>query len=113
MVKKVFLLIMLLQVFVFSLYAEDYNALSKLGRGLSNISLGWIEVPRQMIKVKQERGDGAGDVSGIFWGPLKGFTFFIGRTILGAYEVATFLVPSYKPLVKPEYIFSEEKEEEE
>ena len=95
----------------FPLYAQDYNPLSKLSRGASNFVLGWVEIPRQIILVKQERGDGAGDIAGLFWGPVKGVACFFGRTVVGAYEVATFLIPTYKPLVEQEYIFTEEEEE--
>ncbi len=111
MVRKLFSLIIVLQMLSFSVYAQENNALSKLSRGISNFALGWVEIPRQMVKVKEEHGDVAGDVAGVFWGPVKGFAYFIGRTVVGAYEMATFLVPTYKPLVKPEYIFSEEEEE--
>ena len=111
MAKKIFLLILAVQMIALPLYAQDYNPLSKLSRGASNFALGWVEIPRQVIKVKQERGDGAGDIAGLFWGPVKGVAFFLGRTVVGVYEVVTFLIPTYKPLVEPEYIFSEEEEE--
>jgi putative exosortase-associated protein (TIGR04073 family) len=49
-----------------------------------------------------------GDIAGVFWGPLKGFAFFVGRTAVGIYEVTTFLIPPYKPVVNPEFILSED-----
>jgi len=106
-----FILSMVFVLFSFSVFAQDYNALSKLSRGLANITLGAFEVPRQMMKVNQEKGPISGDIAGIFWGPVKGLCFFVGRTIVGAYEVATFLAPSYKPVVEPEFIFATEEEE--
>jgi putative exosortase-associated protein (TIGR04073 family) len=107
MLKKVFLLVLIAQLFALSLYAEDYNPLRKVARGAANATLGWVEIPRQTIKVNQKKGD----IAGVFWGPLKGFVCFIGRTAVGIYEMVTFLVPPYKPVVEPEFIFSEDEEE--
>ncbi|MDD3296384.1 MAG: exosortase system-associated protein, TIGR04073 family [Candidatus Omnitrophica bacterium] len=104
MVKKICFLLLAMQLCCLSLPAQDYNALRKLGRGASNISLGWMEVFLQMGKVDKE----AGPVAGFFWGLTKGIACAMGRTIYGAYDIVTFPVPSYKPLVEPEFIFSEE-----
>ena len=71
------------------------------------MALGWVEVPKQMMGVKKEHGGGAGDVAGVFWGLTKGFAHFIGRTVVGVYETATFFIPSFDPVIEPEYIFSE------
>lgn len=108
MVRKIISLFFIFNFILLPLFAQDYNPLSKLTRGFSNFTLGWVEIPRQMVAVKQEHGDGAGDIAGVFWGPVKGFSFFVGRTLVGAYEIATFLIPTYKPIVQPEYILSEE-----
>jgi putative exosortase-associated protein (TIGR04073 family) len=83
---------------------SDQNPLRKIARGTVNATLGWTEIPRQMIKVNKE----SGDIAGAFWGPLKGFAFFIGRTAVGVYEVTTFLLPPYKPVVNPEFILSDD-----
>ncbi|MDD4955577.1 MAG: exosortase system-associated protein, TIGR04073 family [Candidatus Omnitrophica bacterium] len=83
---------------------SDQNPLRKVARGAVNTTLGWVEIPRQMIKENKDKGD----IAGVFWGPLKGFAFFVGRTAVGLYEVTTFLIPPYKPVVKPEFILSDE-----
>jgi len=83
---------------------SDQNPLRKIARGTVNVTLGWTEIPRQMIKVNKANGD----IAGIFWGPLKGFAYFLGRTAVGVYEVTTFLLPPYKPVVNPEFILSED-----
>jgi len=107
--KRVFVFLILVQLFIPRLCAQDdYNALSKLARGGINTVFSFLEIPRQMIKVNQDHGD----IAGIVWGPLKGLACFVGRTAVGVYESATFLIPSYKPLIEPEFIFSEEEEEE-
>jgi putative exosortase-associated protein (TIGR04073 family) len=83
---------------------SDQNPLRKVARGAVNTTLGWVEIPRQMIKENKAKGD----IAGVFWGPLKGFAFFVGRTAVGLYEVTTFLIPPYKPVVTPEFILSDE-----
>lgn len=87
---------------------SDQNPLRKVARGAVNTTLGWVEIPRQMIKENKSKGD----IAGVFWGPLKGFAFFVGRTAVGLYEVTTFLIPPYKPVVNPEFILSEENDDE-
>ncbi len=104
MVKRICLLIIILQLLTLPLYAQDYNALKKIARGAVNTTLGWVEIPLQMVEVAKEEGE----VAGFFWGPLKGLAYAVGRTFIGVYEVATFLLPSYEPLVEPEFIFSRE-----
>ncbi|UCG35405.1 MAG: exosortase system-associated protein, TIGR04073 family [Candidatus Omnitrophota bacterium] len=102
MLKKILLLSLILQLIIapVSLFATDHNALRKAARGLVNVSGCWMEIPRQMIKVKEAEGD----LAGISWGMAKGFTFLIGRALVGVYEIATFIIPKYKPLVEPEFI---------
>jgi len=113
MAKKICFLLIICQLCFLPLYARDYNPLSKFARGMVNVGFGWLEIPRQMVKVKAAEGDEiSGEFAGIFWGPLKGLCYFIGRSAIGAYELATFPIPTYKPLVRPEYIFDDEYEEE-
>jgi len=107
-----FSLVLILQVLVSPVYAENYNALRKFGRGVTNVVLSCAEVPRQMIKVKEEVGPSGGDAAGLFYGTLRGVSYWVGRTCIGIYELATFIVPSYKPVVEPEFIFSDQEEEQ-
>ncbi len=118
MLKKTLLVLIMLQLFFLPLYAQEeqsskakYGPLRKLSRGTINIAFGWLEIPRQMIRVKQEVGDTTGDVVGFTWGPLKGIACFVGRTAIGALELVTFAVPEYDPIIEPEFIFSEEQKE--
>jgi len=88
-------------------FSIDQSPLRKIARGAVNVSLGWVEIPRQMIKINEANGD----ISGAFWGPLKGFAYFIGRTAVGIYEITTFLLPPYKTVVDPEFILSDEDDD--
>lgn len=113
MAKRICFLLVIFQLCFLPVYARDYNPLSKLARGIVNAGFGWLEIPRQMVKVRDaERNEISGEFAGIFWGPLKGVSYFLGRFAIGVYEIATFPIPTYKPLVKPEYIFYDEYEEE-
>ncbi|MCM8786536.1 MAG: exosortase system-associated protein, TIGR04073 family [Candidatus Omnitrophica bacterium] len=85
----------------------EYNPLRKISRGIANTALCWVEIPRQAVKVTKEKGE----ATGIFWGPLKGLTYTARRFFVGVYEVVTFLAPPYKPIIDPEFVFSEEEED--
>lgn len=87
---------------------SDLSPLRKIARGTANTALGWLEIPRQTIKVNKKEGD----IAGVFWGPVKGFAYFVRRTAVGIYEVTTFLLPPYKAAVEPEFIFSDEDDED-
>ncbi|MGD0016916.1 MAG: exosortase system-associated protein, TIGR04073 family [Verrucomicrobiia bacterium] len=77
------------------------NALRKLGRGFANVLFGVIEVPNQITKADSDLGGAA-----IPYGVGKGFVRWIGRELVGVYEIATFAIPfpgGYKPVMKPEF----------
>lgn len=87
-------------------YAGD--PIAKLGRGLANTTTGLLEVPKE-IKRQIEK---SGDVAAFFVGPLKGLAKGIGRTLVGVYDIVTFLVPiprNYEPVIEPEYVFEGHK----
>lgn len=67
------------------------GAVGKLGRGLSNTALGWIELFRQPM-INENKWEGVG----------KGFVHTLGRTASGILEVVTFLIPQAEiPLPDP------------
>ena len=81
---------------------SGHNALRKLGRGVSNVLFGIVEMPNQYTKAVSEHGG----ASGITYGVPKGFARWFGRELVGAYEVVTFPIPfprGYKPVMKPEF----------
>lgn len=83
-------------------YAEEKNAFTKLGRGIVNISTGWIELPKNIESTSREENP----FVGLTWGSIKGSGMTAVRTSAGAVETATFIFPSYaKPLLEPEYAF--------
>ncbi len=108
--RKICSLAIVFQLFVGPVYSQEHNPLRKLARGAANIALCWVEVPRQMLHVTAGESEKVtNDVAGAFWGPVKGLSYCVGRLFLGVYETATFLIPPYKNLVSPEFIFTEEE----
>ena len=79
----------------------------KLGRGLSN--MGEIVRLNEMQRSVEEGGLFYGTDTGITTGLVQGFDRTIVRTGLGIFEVVTFPLPPYRPLLtsylapKPEY----------
>ena len=70
----------------------------KLGRGLSNVALGWMEIPINVDKGYHEPDQAAGFFGGLVLGVAKTF----GRMAIGVYETATFWLPSpehYRPIL--------------
>lgn len=83
-------------------YAGD--PIRKLARGLANSTTGLVELPKEIMRETEK----SGEIAGIIVGPLKGTAKAIGRTLVGIYEVATFLIPlprRYEPVIEPEFVF--------
>jgi len=64
-------------------------ALEKLGRGLSNVAGGWLEIPLNIGTRYAPDNTAASLFTGTIYGILKG----IVRTGVGAYETLTFFLP--------------------
>ncbi len=80
----------------------------KLGRGLGNVAFGWMEIPKGV----QDVGDQRNFIAGITWGPLQGIGKALVRTAAGVYEVMTFPIPgraNFEPLVKPEFVLEDQR----
>jgi|SaaInl8_200m_RNA_FD_contig_21_691106_length_388_multi_9_in_0_out_0_1 putative exosortase-associated protein (TIGR04073 family) len=79
---------------------------AKLGRGLVNTATGLVgEI---VAKTKEDTKDG--NFGGYLTGPIKGVGYGAGRTIIGAYEALTFLIPlpsDYAQILEPKYAWGE------
>jgi putative exosortase-associated protein (TIGR04073 family) len=74
----------------------------KFGRGMSNLGLGIMELPAQMVA----EGESGGPLWAFSLGFAKGIGRFVTRELVGVYEVATFPAPvprGYRPILSPEY----------
>ena len=82
------------------------KSLTKLGRGISNIVLGWAEIP-VMFDKKLKQGKPLGYLIGV--APVLGSARAIMRTTTGVYEVVSFPFTdrkvNYEAVLEPEYIF--------
>ena len=82
------------------------KALTKLGRGLSNVFLGWAEIPVTFDK-KLKQGKPFGYVFGV--APVLGFGRAVMRTTTGVFEVFSFPFSdrdvNYEAILEPEFIF--------
>lgn len=83
-------------------YAGD--PIQKLGRGITNVATGWVEIPKEIGRQVEK----SGDFAGLVVGPFKGIAKAIGRTVVGVYDIVTFLIPlprRYEPVIEPAYVF--------
>jgi putative exosortase-associated protein (TIGR04073 family) len=82
--------------------AAAHGPVDKFGRGLSNLGLGILELPAQMIA----EGESRGPLWALSLGFAKGIGRFVTRELVGVYEVVTFPAPvprGYRPILSPEY----------
>jgi putative exosortase-associated protein (TIGR04073 family) len=88
--------------------AEDYGTTTtlKLGSGLSNLAMGWLEIPKNMINTSNQTNV----LFGISGGLLKGLLHTAGRTLTGAADFLTFPVPT-QPIAHPEFVWQKFSEE--
>ncbi len=80
----------------------QYVAGEKLVSGIANVTTGIAELPKNMIMVTEEKGLPYGMTVGLFTGIIH----TVGRTVVGALDVATFLIPT-GPSVYPSYIWDD------
>jgi len=77
---------------------------NKLKRGVVNLVTGWVEIFNQPRQVAETEGWGAGLTKGVALG--VGWT--VARTVVGAWDTVTFLLPipsDYASVLDPEYVF--------
>lgn len=80
----------------------QYVAGEKLVTGLANAATGIAELPKNIIIVTHEKGLPYGMTIGLFTGIIH----TVGRTVIGALDVATFLIPT-GPSISPPYIWND------
>ncbi len=87
----------------------DHNSAGdKLVRGLSNVFLGFLEVPRNIHNVSESRNS---LLQGWTVGLGEGLGYTLLRMGAGVYEVVTFPFPlpeGYRPIVKPPFVWDAE-----
>lgn len=83
--------------------ADDYASAvgDKVGRGFTNLALGWTEIAKNAYNEPVYRGPMYAPV-----GLAKGLYHTLGRTLSGLVDTATFLIPT-KPFVHGAYIWED------
>lgn len=79
----------------------------KLARGATNFCTGWVELPKQIYLITNDRGW----LIGLTRGTFEGLGMLGARTVAGAYEVLTFFLPvppHYQPLMQPDFVWQPE-----
>jgi len=79
-------------------YAHETG--DKFTRGLANTATGWGEIPKNISNESRK----SNVVVGLTYGTVKGAVHTVGRTVVGALELATFFIPS-KEVVKSTYVW--------
>ncbi len=85
-------------------FANQYpdKVVEKLGNGLANAVTGVVEIPKTITIIG--RRDGV--VHGMTVGFLTGIAIAVGRSLSGAFDIATFFIPT-TPFVKPAFIWDD------
>ncbi len=78
---------------------STYTSTRKLGRALSNILYGIVEIPEQMVR----KTDQYGRKAGWSYGAVDGTSRSLRRLGYGFYELFTFTCPTYRGTFKPPY----------
>ncbi len=77
----------------------QYTSSRKLGRAISNILYGFMEIPEQIVRKTDEYGRKGGSTYGAVDGTSRAFR----RLGYGFYELFTFTCPTYRGTFKPPY----------
>ena len=78
------------------------SAARKLGRGASNLTLGVLVLPGEIVQTTRE----SGPFVGATWGFVKGVSMLVVTEVVGLWEVVTCpfeTPPGFKPILEPEY----------
>lgn len=78
---------------------STYTSSRKLGRAISNILYGIVEIPEQIVRKNESYGSKAGWTYGAVDGTHRAFR----RLGYGFYELFTFTCPTYRGTFRPPY----------
>ncbi len=97
--------------FIIAVLSVSYNASAssyparlgaKLGNGLANAVTGIAEIPKTIMVSNRKEGVAYAATAGV----ITGMVHMVGRTLSGAYDLVTFMIPT-KPIVTPDYIWDD------
>ena len=73
---------------------------TKLGNGIANAVTGIAEIPKTIMVTNRSNGPAYAATAGF----ITGLFNMVGRTLSGALDMATFMIPT-KPIVQPDFIW--------
>jgi putative exosortase-associated protein (TIGR04073 family) len=79
---------------------------TKLGNGLANIVTGIVEIPKAVINGNRKSGAAYAATGGV----MTGMVHMMGRTLLGAADLVTFMIPT-KPIITPDFVWQNFKQD--
>jgi len=85
--------------------AAAQSAARKAGRGLAAMTTSFLEVPGNMVREANRRGN----AEGIPVGFVLGLGMIVVRTLVGVYEFVSAPFPAppgYRPIIEPEFPWS-------
>ncbi|SEM81167.1 exosortase system-associated protein, TIGR04073 family [Nitrosomonas marina] len=104
MKKNIYMIIVLGTILCIPNFALAHNYPTKvgekLGNGIANAVTGVVEIPKTMMITGRRHGATYGMTAGFFTGLFHS----VGRSLAGALDIATFLVPT-TPVIRPAYIW--------
>ena len=78
----------------------------KLGCGIANVVTGIAEIPKTIMATNRTEGPAYAATAGF----MTGLVHMMGRTLSGAYDLVTFMIPT-QPIVNPDYVWQDFKHE--
>jgi putative exosortase-associated protein (TIGR04073 family) len=79
---------------------------TKLGNGMANIITGIVEIPKAVINGNRKNGAAYAATAGF----MTGMVHMMGRTLCGAADVVTFMIPT-KPIINPDFVWQNFKQD--
>lgn len=82
--------------------SAQHSPARKLGRGLANVSLGFMAIPSTIIHTTRDNGPAVGAT----WGLIKGTGLMVATEFVGLFEFLTApfeTPPDYAPILDPEF----------
>lgn len=104
LLKTVLIISALFFVTSYDAAASTYPARvgAKLGNALVNTTTGIVEIPKTIMVTNRTEGPAYAATAGL----ITGIVHMMGRTLSGAYDLVTFMIPT-KPIVTPDYVWQD------
>jgi len=107
-VRSLLLLVTLLSISSSAAASADYgrDVGTKLGSSVTNILLGWVEIPKNVIATSNQ----VNVLFGMGGGMMKGVLHAVGRTLTGVVDLISLPLPT-QPIAEPQFVWEHFDEE--